>query len=180
MSKDPRVAARRREVRRLWQAGETGPAIAERVGASRETVSMDLYTLRMMGLIERRHKAKPVAGVAERRERVVELWNRGLTQPEIERLVGAPETTVKTDLRWLRVSGRIEARPPSEQAGRRSRRQKVERLWREGVKSTEIAKRLGIARSTVYMDLEYLRADGREVEHRIPALANNECYKGGK
>jgi len=175
---DPGVAARRAAVLSLWKSGWKSPEIAERVGASRHAVNMDIYHLRQTGADMPRRKRQPkVPEVQKRRKRVAELWRQGRTSAEIAERLGVPVSRIETDLRWMRVGGRLDGHDPHQHPSRVKRRTRVAELWREGWKANEIAEELGVRRSTVYMDIERLREEGEDMPFRIPALVGNRSQK---
>jgi DNA-binding CsgD family transcriptional regulator len=167
------VEERRKKVIRLWRQGLTASKIATRLGASRATVSMDIHYLREVGhdLPKRRGGVTRNPDVTKRRKAVRTLWEQGMTSREIALQLDEGLGKILTDIRWLRVKGEASRHLPSERPERRERRGQVERLWREGVVTEEIAVRIGIRRSTVYEDIRRLREEGRSLPHRIPALA---------
>lgn len=171
---------RRAQVVVLWHQGLAAKEIAERLGVKPSTIGMDLYQMRQEGVDLPHRKPQPLDGrVAARRLRVAWLWERGFTSAEIAAKVGASESAILTDLRWMRVRGDISARDPHQHPTRRARREKVARLWQEGWTADEIAARLGISRSTLYLDLERLRSDGDDLPFRVPHLIGNRLQKGG-
>lgn len=167
------VEDRRREVEALWGEGLTTPAIAERLGCTRATISMDIHYLRAIGrpIPRRRSRPVPSAEVTQRRSQVAALWREGYEAQEIAERLGSTEGRVDTDLRWLKLAGEVEGHPDrSQHPQRKARRDAVEVLWRKGMAPERIAAELGVVRSTVYEDLDRLRAEGREVPYRRPEL----------
>lgn len=167
------VEQRRQQVAELWARGLRASDIARELGIGRATVSLDIFHLRCSGepvAYRRGDKAAPHPGVAARRKRVVELWRRGFSAPQIAGRLGATEAQIDTDLRWLRVSGRVAPHDLHANPERVTRRSKVAKLWLRGHNASYIGSVLGIARSTVYEDLDRCRAEGQQLPYRKPAL----------
>lgn len=173
------VGERRKEVARLWREGLTAKEIGVLLGASRATISMDVHHLRQVGvdLPSRRKSSGTTGRVLLRRMEVAALWENGRTSREIADHLGCDLTVVLGDIRWLRIAGDLDEHDPQAHPARVQRREEVARLWREGRKADEIAKALGVRRSTVYLDLDRLRAEGERLDHRIPALVGNDCQR---
>lgn len=175
MTKDERQAI----VIALWAEGYPITEIAQSVGTTSSTVSMDLYQLRRRGHDLPKRKAHPVDHqVRARRDQVRYLWGRGYSAGQIANIVGASKHQVNADLRWWRLAGEIDGHDPHQNPERVRRRKAVARLWRDGYKADQIAARLGIARSTVYEDISRLRGDGEGMAFRKPGLIGNTNRKG--
>lgn len=167
------VQERRDRVAQMWRDGMQAPDIAEELGESRWTVSMDLLYLRRSGEDIPRRKAGTFTDpkVDARKEQVAELRRQGYSGQEIADRLRVSLSKVRTDIRWLRADGTVAPHDAHSHPDRVARRRRVAELWLEGYGPCAIASIMDIARSTVYEDLDRCRAEGQELPYRKPSLA---------
>lgn len=173
------VVERRKRVAELWRSGLRAREIGEIVGASEDTVCMDLYLMRHSGedIPRRRNADMTTDRVKQRRKKIAALRKEGWTAPEIAERLGEHPRRIDNDLRWMRITGVTTTPGPSDHPKRIERRNRVAELWLEGRTADEIAEEVGVRRSTVYMDLDYLREHGRDLPFRVPSLIGNRSSR---
>ena len=136
----------------LWADGSGLDAVAERVGLSPGIVLS--HTRRIEGLPERvldPPKGPQNAKVVERRERVAELWRKGISATRIAAELGIARSTVYQDVACLRKQGidlpKCPLGRPRQDASRKLSRDQltiVKRLRAEGWSAHRISALLGL------------------------------------
>lgn len=151
--------------------GLGAPTIAHRLRINQNIVSYRLRVLRGRGLL-------PQHGVIKRvpDERILTLAQQGLRRSQMASQLGISGPTLRRRLAGLRRSRLL----PPFRSTRQAREESVIRLARRSVGSTEIARRLGVSRSTIVQQLRSLRQRGlvppsprisRELDNKITAFA---------
>lgn len=167
---DPKVAARRAQVRALVAEGKTVPEIALRIGAHPERVREDLKAL---DLTAASVKARRAEQIEARRAEVKRLGLDGRTTEEIARAVGASVCTVKVDLRALGIDGQMRkvSRRRRARDTANARRREIAAMVRAGETDTvaNLAARFDCAKIAIYKDIQALRAAGRLPEGWRPS-----------
>jgi len=109
---------RNAEIVTLWNAGLSTRVIAERIGVSTTLVSALIFRRRASGEITRPKATKWTNDV--RNEKIVFLWNKGMSAKEVAALVGCTKNVVLATVVKHRELGDI-TRPMVESRSARGR-----------------------------------------------------------
>ena len=149
--RERRMKERQQLVMRLYNEGKSVSAIAALIGVSNKVIYKDIQRLKQENKIE--------SGIREqkRQEQIVILYSEGKTIREIAQEMQVSMCTVCRDINNLMKCGKIVLPPKTQkEKARDERTEEILKLVNEGKKVTDIAKELGVTRTTIYNHLKNL------------------------
>ena len=163
-----RSEERAKKIVELWNSGLSRAEISNQLGISKSTIDKTLSKAREQGLtirdgIKERHiKSEEIA------EKIVELWNSGLSIDEISNRLEIKKTTVYRKLYTAKKQG-LEVRDEkiSRQIKIEERFKKIIELWNLGLSRTEISNQLRISKAIIDNTLSKARKQGLKIRDGI-------------
>lgn len=125
----------------LWKQGLTDEEIAEQTGESQRKVQHWRYKNRLQA---NRKQAEPYVGIAERRRKLRELYDRGMTDREIAEETGLSE---KTAAKFRKDNG---LPPHKKERSVSFDTEKALQLWKKGKTDPEIGEALGVSKACIW------------------------------
>lgn len=146
-----RMKERQQIVMRLYNEGKSVSAISALIGVSNKLIYKDIQKLKQENKIE--------SGIRKqkRQEQTVILYSEGKSITEIAQEMQVSMCTVYSDINNLMKYGKIVSPPKTQKEKERDERtEEILKLVNEGKKVTDIAKELGVTRTTIYNHLKNL------------------------
>lgn len=135
------------QVQALLDRGVTQRALAQRLGVTHQAVNRFVRRHRLAGSGRQAFRARQARELAERRQRVQQLVQAGLTSAEVAKRLGVSPATIGLDRKALRL-GRVLKGPEQRSLRGLSLEQVRGRLMT--VSPAQLARELGVSGSAVY------------------------------
>jgi len=135
------------QVQSLLDEGVTQRALAQRLGVTHQAVNRFVRRHRLAGSGRQAFRARQTRELAERRQRVQQLVQAGLTSAEVAQRLGVSPATIGLDRRALRL-GRVLKGPEHRTLRGLGLDQVRTRL--KVVSRAQLARELGVSSSAVY------------------------------
>ena len=133
--------------------------IAKKLNVSVVTIRTYIKELKEEGKVQNN-------GKEERKEEALELYNQGLEIKEIAKRLNVTAVTINTYIKELIEEGRIQERKDLKQRKKEEKKEEVLRLYKQGIETKEIAKKLNLADSTIHRYIRELEEEGRVEERK--------------
>ena len=140
--------------------------IAEIEGVSRTTIARDIAQLVKAGKVERKKKFKEkrYQEMEERRERIIPLYDNGMSIKDIAEIEGVSMTTIAKDIKQLMKAGRVKKQGTLKEKHHQEieeRRERIISLYNKGMRLKDIAEIEGVSMPTIARDIEQLVKAGK-------------------
>ena len=140
--------------------------IAESEGVSTTTITRDITQLVKAGKVERKKKFKEkrYQEMEERRERIIPLYDNGMSIKDIAEIEGVSMTTIAKDIKQLMKAGRVKKQGTLKEKHHQEieeRRERIISLYNKGMSIKDIAEIEGVSMPTIARDIEQLVKAGK-------------------
>ena len=140
--------------------------IAEIEGVSTTTITRDIAQLVKAGKVERKKKFKEkrYQEMEERRERIIPLYDNGMSIKDIAEIEGVSMTTIAKDIKQLMKAGRVKKQGTLKEKHHQEieeRRERIISLYNKGMRIKDIAEIEGVSMPTIARDIEQLVKAGK-------------------
>ena len=140
--------------------------IAEIEGVSTTTITRDIAQLVKAGKVERKKKFKEkrYQEMEERRERIIPLYDNGMSIKDIAEIEGVSMTTIAKDIKQLMKAGRVKKQGTLKEKHHQEieeRRERIISLYNKGMRLKDIAEIEGVSMPTIARDIEQLVKAGK-------------------
>ena len=140
--------------------------IAESEGVSTTTITRDITQLVKAGKVERKKKFKEkrYQEMEERRERIIPLYDKGMSIKDIAEIEGVSMTTIAKDIKQLMKAGRVKKQGTLKEKHHQEieeRRERIISLYNKGMSIKDIAEIEGVSMPTIARDIEQLVKAGK-------------------
>lgn len=158
------------QVQSWLDEGVSQRALAQRLGVTHQAVNRFVRRHRLAGSGRQAFRARQTRELAERRQRVQQLVQAGLTSAEVAQRLGVSLATIGLDRRALRL-GRF-LKGPEQRSLQGLGLDQVRARLKE-VSRAQLARELGVSTSAVY---GYCRKAGRST--RLFRTSSRHCWRG--
>lgn len=134
---------------KLYNSGVKIREIAENIGVSVGTINRYIKELKEEGKVR-------VINKEEVEKRILELYNQGVEIKEIAESLKIPVGTINIYTKKLRKEGIIQSRKIIKSIEMEETKERILKLYNQGIKIEEIAKKLDLSDSTVYRAIRKL------------------------
>ena len=140
--------------------------IAEIEGVSTTTITRDIAQLVKAGKVKRKKKFKEkrYQEMEERRERIIPLYDNGMSIKDIAEIEGVSMTTIAKDIKQLMKAGRVKKQGTLKEKHHQEieeRRERIISLYNKGMRLKDIAEIEGVSMPTIARDIEQLVKAGK-------------------
>ena len=140
--------------------------IAEIEGVSRTTITRDITQLVKAGKVKRKKKFKEkrYQEMEERRERIILLYDNGMSIKDIAEIEGVSMTTIAKDIKQLMKAGRVKKQGTLKEKHYQEieeRRERIISLYNKGMRIKDIAEIEGVSIPTISKDIKRLLKAGK-------------------
>ena len=140
--------------------------IAEIEGVSTTTITRDITQLVKAGKVKRKKKFKEkrYQEMEERRERIIPLYDNGMSIKDIAEIEGVSMTTIAKDIKQLMKAGRVKKQGTLKEKHHQEieeRRERIISLYNKGMRIKDIAEIEGVSMPTIARDIEQLVKAGK-------------------
>ena len=140
--------------------------IAESEGVSTTTITRDITQLVKAGKVERKKKFKEkrYQEMEERRERIIPLYDNGMSIKDIAESEGVSMTAIAKDIKQLMKAGRVKKQGTLKEKHHQEieeRRERIISLYNKGMRLKDIAEIEGVSMPTIARDIEQLVKAGK-------------------
>ena len=140
--------------------------IAEIEGVSTTTITRDIAQLVKAGKVKRKKKFKEkrYQEMEERRERIIPLYDNGMSIKDIAEIEGVSMTTIAKDIKQLMKAGRVKKQGTLKEKHHQEieeRRERIISLYNKGMRIKDIAEIEGVSMPTIARDIEQLVKAGK-------------------
>lgn len=156
---------RKRKVAELYNQGKSVKEIENTLGIPRCTIYSYIKELKTEGKIKNIESNKK-SEIKERREKIIELYNQGKTVLEMTEILGRSQTTIRSDIRTLKATGKIKAGKNKKEEKLTQRRERIIEIYNQGKSIKEISDMFGVSTSTTYRDINDMIFEGKIEERK--------------
>lgn len=140
--------------------------IAESEGVSTTTITRDITQLVKAGKVKRKKpfKEKRYQEMEERRERIIPLYDNGMSIKDIAEIEGVSMTTIAKDIKQLMKAGRVKKQGTLKENHHQEieeRRERIISLYNKGMRIKDIAEIEGVSMPTISKDIKRLVKAGK-------------------
>ena len=163
MSNNKEISERRKIVKKLYEEGKTLEEMKQDTGVSFMTLERDITYLRETGQILKSKRKKEKSKIQEekaqtRRNKVKELYLKGLTQAEIAKKLKIGGNTLGNDIKYLIDSGEIiKQKRKTKSKKAETRRNEIKQLYEDRVTQKEMAEKYKVSVGTIEADIRWLK-----------------------
>ena len=169
---------RKEKTLELYNQGIEVKEIAKRLNVTVETINTYIKELEEEGRAEKRKTLRKTSKKEENKEKILELYNQGLEIKEIAKRLNVTAVTINTYIKELIEEGRIQEGKDLKQRKKEEKKEEVLRLYKQGIETKEIAKKLNLADLTIHRYIRELEEEGRV--KRRKTLRKNSKKEGNK
>ena len=157
---------RRERIISLYDKGMSIKDIAKIEGVSMPTIANDIEQLMKAGRVKKQEtlKEKQHQEIEERRERIISLYNKGMSIKDITESEGVSMPTISKDIKRLVKAGKVKKKKTFKEKiyqEMEERRERIISLYDKGMSIKDIAKIEGVSMPTIANDIEQLMKAGR-------------------
>ena len=150
----------------LYDKGMSIKDIAKIEGVSRTTITRDITQLVKAGRVKKQEtlNEKQHQEIEERRERIISLYNKGMSIKDITEIEGVSMPTISKDIKRLVKAGKVKKKKTFKEKiyqEMEERRERIISLYDKGMSIKDIAKIEGVSMPTIANDIEQLMKAGR-------------------
>ena len=150
---------RRERIIPLYDKGMSIKDIAKIEGVSMPTIANDIEQLMKAGRVKKQHQE-----IEERRERIISLYNKGMSIKDIAEIEGVSMPTIARDIKRLVKAGKVKKRKTFKEKRYQEmeeRRERIIPLYDKGMSIKDIAEIEGVSKPTIANDIKQLMKAGR-------------------
>ena len=160
------IEERRERIISLYNKGMRIKDIAEIEGVLIPTISKDIKRLLKAGKVKKRKtlNEKQHQEMEERRERIIPLYDNGMSIKDIAESEGVSMTTIANDIEQLMKAGRVKKQGTLKEKHYQEieeRRERIISLYNKGMRIKDIAESEGVSITTITRDITQLVKAGK-------------------
>ena len=157
---------RRERIILLYDNGMSIKDIAKSEGVSMPTIANDIEQLMKAGRVKKQEtlKEKQHQEIEERRERIISLYNKGMSIKDIAEIEGVSMPTIAKDIKRLVKAGKVKKKKTLNEKQHQEmeeRRERIIPLYDKGMSIKDIAEIEGVSKPTIANDIKQLMKAGR-------------------
>ena len=157
---------RRERIIPLYDKGMSIKDIAKIEGVSMPTIANDIEQLMKAGRVKKQEtlNEKQHKEIEERRERIISLYNKGMSIKDITEIEGVSMPTISKDIKRLVKAGKVKKKKTFKEKRYQEmeeRRERIIPLYDNGMSIKDIAEIEGVSKPTIANDIKQLMKAGR-------------------